>query len=77
MQILERLMRGSTLEFAVLRCHDLESQKDHPVNRLMLQSYLKLLELGLKSNQQSYYKSKGLDVEQGEKLLKQVHKEIR
>lgn len=50
MQIIERMMRGSTLEFAVLRVHDLESAKDHIVNRIMLKSYLDSLAKGLKSN---------------------------
>jgi len=28
------MMRGATLEFAVLRVHELESAKDHVINRL-------------------------------------------
>jgi len=43
MQILERMMRGATLEFAVLRVHEFESAKDHVINRLMLKSYLNSL----------------------------------
>lgn len=77
MQILERLMRGSTLEFAVMRVHEYESQKDHPVNRLMLQSYLNQLQEGLKANQALYYQQKGLSQEEGESLLKSVHRELK
>ena len=40
MHILERIMRGNTLEFSVLRVHELESKQDHPVNRIMLANYL-------------------------------------
>jgi hypothetical protein len=43
MTILERMMRGATLEFAVLRVHEFESAKDHIVNRLMIKSYLNSL----------------------------------
>lgn len=61
MTIIERMMRGNTLEFAVLRVHELESAKDHVVNRVMMQSYLNSLERGLKKNTLDYYASKGLD----------------
>lgn len=77
MAILERMMRGSTLEFAVLRVHDFETAKDHPINRLMLKSYLDSLEKGLKSNTKEYYKQKGLDMETGEQLMKEVQREMR
>ena len=53
--IIERMMRGNTLEFAVLRVHEYESAKDHVVNRVMLQSYLSGLEKGLKKNTADYY----------------------
>jgi hypothetical protein len=55
MQILERMMRGATLEFAVLRVHEFESAKDHVINRLMLKSYLNSLEKGLQVNTAAYY----------------------
>ena len=55
MQILERMMRGATLEFAVLRVHEFESAKDHVINRLMLKSYLNSLEKGLQANTAAYY----------------------
>jgi len=50
LHILERLMKGVTLEFAVTRIFELESRQDHHVNRLMIASYLKSLERGLKKN---------------------------
>lgn len=77
MAIIERMMRGNTLEFAVLRVHELESAKDHVVNRIMLKSYLDSLSKGLKANTQAYYEQKGLDMETGEQLLKEVQKEMR
>jgi hypothetical protein len=55
MHILERIMRGQTLEFAVLRVHELESKLDHPVNRMMLNSYIHALERGMKANSSQYY----------------------
>lgn len=61
MTIIERMMRGNTLEFAVLRVHEFETAKDHVVNRVMLQSYLKSLEKGLKKNTADYYALKGLN----------------
>ena len=48
--ILERLMKGLTLEFAVMRIFELESKQEHPVNRLMIDNYLTALERGLKKN---------------------------
>ena len=50
MTIIERMMRGATLEFAVLRVPEFETAKDHVVNRLMIKSYLNSLERGLKAN---------------------------
>lgn len=72
MQILERIMRGQTLEFAVLRVHELESKLDHPVNRVMLNSYLHSLEKGMKANSSLYYKQRSLTHEEGDELLKEV-----
>ena len=40
MTIIERMMRGAPLEFAVLRVHEFESAKDHIVNRIMIKTYL-------------------------------------
>ena len=62
LHILERLMKGLTLEFAVTRVFELESRQDHPINRLMMQSYLKSLEKGLKKNQLALYENIAMDV---------------
>lgn len=59
-------MRGQTLEFAVLRVHELESKLDHPINRLMLSSYLEALERGLKANAELYYDQRKLSTDEGE-----------
>lgn len=72
MTIIERMMRGNTLEFAVLRVHEYESAKDHVVNRIMLKSYLDSLAKGLRANTEAYYEQKGLDMHTGEQLLKEV-----
>ena len=77
MTIIERMMRGATLEFAVLRVHEYETAKDHIVNRIMLKSYLDNLQKGLKANTSDYYRLKGLTDDEGELLLKQVQKEMR
>ena len=77
MSILERMMRGTTLEFAVLRVHEFESAKDHVINRLMLKSYLNSLEKGLKSNSNAYYEQKGLKPDEGEELLREVQRDMR
>ena len=72
MVILERLMRGMTLEFATGRVFDLEEKRDVPVNRLMLDSYLRSLQKGLESNVKDYYKSKNLDMETGPEVLRTI-----
>ena len=74
MHILERLMKGMTLEFAVTRIFELESKKDHPVNRLMIDNYLTSLKRGLAKNEQEYYKMRGLDPKKGKQLLKETQK---
>ena len=48
--ILERLMKGMTLDFAVTRIFELESKKDMPLNRKMVNSYLESLRKGLDKN---------------------------
>lgn len=40
LHILERLMKGMTFDFAVTRIFELESKKEHPINRLMIDNYL-------------------------------------
>ena len=45
--ILERLMKGMTLDFAVTRVFEFEEKKDVPFNRKMISSYLDSLQRGL------------------------------
>ena len=52
--ILERLMKGMTLDFAVTRIFELESKKDMPLNRKMIHSYLESLRKGLEKNKLDY-----------------------
>lgn len=54
LHILERLMKGMTLEFAVTRVFELESKKEVIVNRAMIDNYLTSLKKGLEKNQQEY-----------------------
>ena len=77
MHILERIMRGQTLEFAVLRVHELESKLDHPVNRMMLNNYLQSLDKGMKANASMYYKQRNLTNDEGDELLKEVQRSMR
>ena len=74
--ILERLMKGMTIEFAVLRIFELESKKDHPVNRLMIDNYLTSLKRGLKKNEEDYFKVRNMDPNKGKELMKETQKEI-
>ena len=48
--ILERLMKGMTLEFAVTRVFELESKKEFVLNRMMIDNYLTSLKKGLEKN---------------------------
>jgi hypothetical protein len=52
--ILERLMKGMSLDFAVTRVFEFESKKEMPLNRLMLDNYLNSLKLGLKKNKEQF-----------------------
>lgn len=54
-QILERIMKGMTFDFAVTRVFDLETKKEFFVNRIMIDSYLTSLRRGLEKNAQEYY----------------------
>ena len=69
-------MRGMTLEFAVTRVFELESKKDHAVNRLMIDNYLSSLKRGLKKNQDDYFKVRNMDPEKGKELMKETQKSI-
>jgi len=54
LHILERLMKGVTLDFAVTRVFELEQKKEVVVNRVMIDNYLTSLKRGLEKNQQEY-----------------------
>ena len=54
LHILERLMKGMTLEFAVTRVFELESKKEVLVNRVMIDNYLSALKKGLARNQEEF-----------------------
>ena len=52
--IIERLMKGMTMDFAVTRVFELESKQDFVLNRLMIDNYLTSLRKGLEKNKQEY-----------------------
>ena len=66
--ILSRLMRGMTLEFAVTRVFDLESKKEYPINRLMIDNYLSSLKAGLEKNKDDYMKIYGVSENEIEQM---------
>ena len=63
LHIIERLMKGMTLEFAVTRVFELESKKEFVINRMMIDNYLTSLKKGLEKNQQEYLKIQYEEVE--------------
>ena len=71
--ILERLMKGMTLDFSVTRIFDLERKEDVIVNRRMIDNYLTSLRNGLKKNKDQYLKENNISEDQ----LKQIHAEKR
>lgn len=77
MIIIERLMKGMTLEFATGRVFDLEEKRDVPVNRLMLDNYLRSLQKGLERNVEDYYKSKNLNKEIGPEVLRNISRDLK
>lgn len=66
--ILERLMKGMTLDFAVTRVFELESKQDFVLNRKMLDNYLTSLKNGLQKNKEAYLKLHNLTEEQMQAL---------
>ena len=54
LHILERLMKGMTLDFAVTRVFELEQKKEVVVNRVMIDNYLTSLKRGLEKNKKEY-----------------------
>lgn len=63
-QILERLMKGMTLDFAVTRVFEFEEKKDVPFNRKMIGSYLDSLQKGLQKNKEDYLSQNNITEEQ-------------
>jgi hypothetical protein len=54
--IIERLMKGMTMDFAVTRIFELEAKRDVPFNRKMIGNYLDSLTRGLQKNKDDYLK---------------------
>jgi len=54
LHIIERLMKGMTLDFAVTRVFELESKKDFVLNRRMIDNYLTSLKNGLSKNKEAF-----------------------
>jgi len=61
--IIERLMKGMTLDFAVTRIFELESKQDFFLNRRMIDNYLKSLKNGLDKNKEDFLKQNQLTEE--------------
>lgn len=74
--MIERLMRGMTLDFAVLRVFELETKKEFPVNRLMIDNYLSSLKRGMKKNEEEYYKVRNMDPVKGKQLMMETQKKM-
>jgi hypothetical protein len=74
--MIERLMRGMTLDFAVLRVFELETKKEFPVNRLMIDNYLSSLKRGMKKNEEDYFKVRGMDPVMGKQLMMETQKQM-
>ena len=75
--MIERLMRGMTLDFAVTRVFELETKKEFPVNRLMIDNYLSSLKRGMKKNEEDYFKMRGMDPTSGKKLMQETQKKMQ
>lgn len=62
--ILERMMKGMTLDFAVTRVFEYESKQDVLPNRRMLDNYLNSLRKGLERNKIEYLQIEGISAEE-------------
>jgi hypothetical protein len=62
--ILERLMKGISFDFAVLRVYELESKLDVVPHRLMIDNYLTSLRKGLDRNKQEFLQINNMSEEQ-------------
>ena len=76
LHMIERLMRGMTLDFAVLRVFELETKKEFPVNRLMIDNYLSSLKRGMKKNEEEYFKMRKMDPVKGKQLMMETQKKM-
>lgn len=76
LHMIERLMRGMTLDFAVTRVFELETKKEFPVNRLMIDNYLSSLKRGMKKNEDDYFKVRGMAPEKGKQLMMETQKKM-
>ena len=76
LHMIERLMRGMTLDFAVTRVFELETKKEFPINRLMVDNYLSSLKRGMKKNEEDYFKVRGMDPEKGKQLMMETQKQM-
>lgn len=41
------MMKGTSLDFATMRVFELESKKEYPINRIMIENYLVSLKHGM------------------------------
>eukprot|EP00351_Strombidinopsis_sp_SopsisLIS2011_P000856 CAMPEP_0116886804 /NCGR_PEP_ID=MMETSP0463-20121206/20764_1 /TAXON_ID=181622 /ORGANISM="Strombidinopsis sp, Strain SopsisLIS2011" /LENGTH=109 /DNA_ID=CAMNT_0004547811 /DNA_START=257 /DNA_END=586 /DNA_ORIENTATION=- len=69
-------MKGMTLEFAVMRIHELESKKEYTLNRIMIDKYLTQLSKGLKKNQEEYLKNNQVTKEDLKESAKKIRSEM-
>lgn len=74
--ILERIMKGMSLEFATTRVFELESKKEFPINRIMIENYLQSLKNGLKQNKEQYLKYTNTTPEQMKQEAKKAREEM-
>lgn len=63
MHILERLMKGITLDFALQRVFEIEAKQDVAINRKMIENYIKSLKKGLDKNQEKFLEVNQLSLE--------------
>ena len=64
MHILQRLMKGLTLEFALERVFEIERKEDVIPNRKMIDNYVQSLRAGLEKNKLCYLEVRGIDEEE-------------
>jgi len=69
-------MRGMTLDFAVTRVFELETKREFPVNRLMIDNFLTSLKRGMKKNEEEYFHMRGMNPESGKKFMMETQKKL-